>query len=272
MPEQGVPEQGVPEQGAPEPPRVLVTREGRTLVITIDRPAVRNAVDLETALALAVAFDLLDGDDGLSVGVLTGSGGSFSAGMDLKAFLQTGQRPEVPGRGLAGMTRTPPAKPLIAAVEGFALAGGFEMVLCCDLVVASREASFGLPEVRRGLIAGSGGLIRLPHRIPPAIAMEHALTGEPLSAVDAHRWGLVNRLTEPGQALAEALLLADSVAANGPLAVRVTKQVMSAATVLGNAEAWVLQDEVLLTVVASHDAREGSAAFVEKRQPVWQGR
>ncbi len=250
---------------------MLVRREGRALVITLNRPAARNAVDGDTANAVASALDLLDGDDGLSVGVLTGAGGTFSAGMDLKAFL-AGQRPEVPGRGLAGMTRTPPVKPLIAAVEGYALAGGFEMVLSCDLVVASREASFGLPEVRRGLIAGSGGLLRLPHRIPPAIAMEHALTGEPLSAVEAHRWGLVNRLTEPGQALTEALLLADKVAANGPLAVRVTKQVLTAATVLGNTEAWELQDEVLLTVVASHDAREGSAAFVEKRQPVWQGR
>ena len=255
----------------PDEPSVLVRREGRALVITLNRPAARNAVDGDTANAVAAALDLLDGDDGLSVGVLTGTGGTFSAGMDLKAFL-AGQRPEVPGRGLAGLTRTPPVKPLIAAVEGYALAGGFEMVLSCDLVVASREASFGLPEVRRGLIAGSGGLIRLPYRIPPAIAMEHALTGEPLSAVDAHRWGLVNRLTEPGQALTEALLLADKVAANGPLAVRVTKQVLTAASVLGNAEAWVLQDELLLTVVASHDAREGSAAFVDKREPVWQGR
>ena len=176
----------------------------------------------------------------------------------------------MPGRGLAGLTRTPPVKPLIAAVEGYALAGGFEMVLSCDLVVASRQASFGLPEVRLGLIADSGGLIRLPYRISPAIAMEHALTGEPLSAIDAHRWGLVNRLSEPGQALTEALLLANPVAANGPLAVRVTKQVLTAATVLGNAEAWALQDEALLAIVASRDAREGSAAFVDKRQPLWQ--
>lgn len=256
----------------PDQPSVLVTRTGSTLVITVDRPAVRNAIDPATAHALADALDLLDADDGLSVGVLTGAGGSFSAGMDLKAFLQTGQRPEVPGRGLAGMTRRPPVKPLIAAVEGFALAGGFEMVLSCDLVVAAADATFGLPEVKRGLIAGSGGLLRLPHRVPASVAMEHALTGEPMTAVDAHRWGLVNRLTEPGGALAGALLLAAQVAANSPLAVRLTKQVMTAATVLGNTEAWVLQDEVLLMVVASHDAREGSAAFVEKREPVWQGR
>lgn len=249
---------------------VRLDRQGRTLVITLDRPEVRNALDVPTSLAVAAALDELDDDDTLTVGILTGAGGSFSAGMDLKAFLATGERPEVPGRGLAGLTRTPPLKPLIAAVEGFALAGGFEMVLACDLVVAARDATFGLPEVKRGLIAGSGGLLRLPHCVPVAVAMEHALTGDPLTSVDAHRWGLVNQLTEPGGALAGALALAARVASNGPLAVRVSKQVVNGASAWSPDQAWARQDELLELVLASDDARDGAAAFVAKRPPVWQ--
>ena len=251
---------------------VDVRREARTLVITIDRPHARNAIDLATAMAIAAGLDLLDDDGSLTVGVLTGAGGTFSSGMDLKAFLRTGERPEVPGRGLAGMTRTPPLKPLIAAVEGYALAGGFELVLACDLVVAARDASFGLPEVTRGLIAGSGGLLRLPQRIPPAIAMEHALTGAPLSAQDAHRWGLVNLLTAPGEALPAALQLAAQIAANGPLAVRTTKHLVAGSGSWSAEQAWAVQDEQLLVVVESADAKEGAAAFVDKRPPVWQDR
>jgi enoyl-CoA hydratase len=171
---------------------LLVERSGSTLVMTINRPAARNAIDFATATALAAALDELDATRELRVGILTGAGGTFSAGMDLKAFLR-GEPREVEGRGFGGLTDAPPAKPLIAAVEGYALAGGCEMVLACDLVTAAEDAAFGLPEVKRGLIAGSGGLLRLPGRIPPQIAMEYALTGDLLPAVEAHRWGLVNR-------------------------------------------------------------------------------
>ncbi len=250
---------------------VLVERDGGTLVITLDRPKVRNAMDAAMAHAVAAALDELDGDPALVVGILTGAGGTFSAGMDLKAFLLTGERPEVPGRGLAGLTERPPRTPLIAAVEGHAVAGGCELVLACDLVVAADDATFGLPEVRRGLIAGSGGLVRLPRRVPPQIAMEHALTGRPMSAVDAHRWGLVNRLTPRGGALAAARELAAEIAVNGPLAVRATKQVLVESQRWPAEEVWERQNAVLLEVVASADAKEGAAAFVEKRPPVWRG-
>jgi enoyl-CoA hydratase len=246
---------------------VRTERHGGTLVITIDRPHARNAVDGAAAHALAAALDELDADDALVVGVLTGAGGTFSSGMDLKAFL-AGERPEVKGRGLAGLTLSPPARPLIAAVEGYALAGGFEMVLACDLVVAAQDAVFGLPEVKRGLIAGSGGLLRLATRLPASVAMEHVLTGAPIPAVDAHRWGLVNRLVPPGQALDGARVLADEIAANGPLAVRASKTLLTRGV---DAQAWRLQDALLAGVLSSQDAREGAAAFLDKRTPVWKG-
>lgn len=251
---------------------VLVERDGATLVITLNRPQVRNAMDEATAFAVAEALDRLDADPEIAVGILTGAGGTFSSGMDLKAFSLTGERPEVPGRGLAGLTEAPPSTPLIAAVEGHAVAGGCELVLACDLVVAAEDAVFGLPEVRRGLIAGSGGLVRLPRLVPPQIAMEHALTGQPMTARDAHRWGLVNRLTPPGGALDAARALAAEIAANGPLAVRVTKQVLVESPGWAASEVWDRQRALLLSVVDSEDAREGSAAFVEKRPPVWRGR
>ena len=166
---------------------VQVTREGAVLVITIDRPPVRNAIDRATSEALAHAMDELDADPTLVIGVLTGAGGHFCTGMDLKAFLR-GERVELPGRGLAGLVQTPPRKPLIAAIEGYALAGGCEMALACDLIVAAESAQFGIPEVKRGLIAGSGGLLRLPRRIPPHIAMELALTGDVIDAATAADW------------------------------------------------------------------------------------
>lgn len=251
---------------------VLVERDGVVLVITLNRPHVRNALDLAAAHAVAEALDGLDADPELVVGVLTGAGGTFSSGMDLKAFHLTGQRPEIPGRGLAGLTQAPPATPLIAAVEGHAVAGGCELVLACDLVVAAEDACFGLPEVARGLIAGSGGLVRLPQRVPPAIAMEHALTGRPLPAVDAHRWGLVNRLTPPGGALDAARALAAEIAQNAPLAVRTSKRVLLESPSWPAAQVWQRQRELLEAVAGSADAKEGAAAFVEKRPPVWRGR
>ncbi len=254
--------------GSPASDSVLVERRGALLIVTLHRPQVRNAIDRATSEALAQAMDLLDADPALSVGILTGAGGHFCTGMDLKAFLR-GERVELPGRGLAGIVETPPAKPLIAAVEGYALAGGFEIVLACDLIVAADNARFGLPEVQRGLMAGSGGLMRLPQRIPHHIAMELALTGEQFSAADAQRWGLVNRLTEPGQALAVACALAERVAANGPLAVRMSKQVMAQSPGWPAEQRWARQRVLLEEVIASHDAREGSLAFAEKRPPAW---
>lgn len=249
---------------------VLTARDGAVLVITMNRPQARNAINGALSRGVAAALDELDGDPALAVGVLTGAGGTFCAGMDLKAFL-AGDFPLVPGRGLAGITITPPEKPIIAAVEGYALAGGCEVALACDLIVASREARFGLPETRRALVAGAGGLLRLPLRIPPAIAMEYALTGEHFTAGQAHGWGLVNHLTDAGEALAGALALAAKITANGPLAVRATKKIVAGAPGWPAEERWRRQDEILAPILASNDAREGAQAFAEKRPPVWRG-
>ena len=215
---------------------ILTERRGRTLVITINRPEARNAFNLPVAQGLAAAMDELDDSPELSVGVLTGAGGNFSAGMDLKAFA-SGELPYVPGRGI-GFTERPPRKPLIAAVEGYALAGGTEMVLATDLIVASREARFGIPEVKRGLVAGGGGLLRLPHRIPYQKALELALTGENFTAEQAVEWGFVNKLTEPGEALAGALELAEKITANGPLAVAATKEIIVKSAEWSQSEMW----------------------------------
>lgn len=249
---------------------VLLERHGRVLLITLNRPERRNAIDRATSEAVAAALDLLDSDADLSVGILTGAGGQFCAGMDLKAFLQ-GERVELPGRGLAGLTSAPPQKPLIAAVEGYALAGGCEIALACDLLVASETAVFGLPEVKRGLIAGSGGLLRLPERLPRAIAMELGLTGRQLPAAEAARWGMVNRLCPPGQALAVALELAGDIAANAPLALAASKRLVNEGARWGTDDMWHLQDALLEPVINSGDAQEGARAFVEKRPPVWRG-
>lgn len=250
---------------------VLVERDGGILLITLNRPQAKNAVNRALAEALAAALDELDGDDALQVGVITGAGGSFSAGMDLKAFLQ-GEFPTVKGRGFGGITEAPPEKPLIAAVEGYALAGGFEIVLSCDLVVAARDARFGIPETRVGLLAGAGGLIRLPQRIPVNIAMECALTGEPFTAEQARGWGLVNRLTEPGDALPAARELALKIAENGPLGIRASKKILREAPYWPADELWDRQRSAMSPVFDSADAKEGAAAFAEKRPPVWQGK
>jgi enoyl-CoA hydratase len=238
------------------------------LIVTIERPERRNAINRATSEAIGDAMDLLDGDDALRVGILTGAGGNFSTGMDLKAFL-AGERVELPGRGLAGIIKTPPRKPLIAAVEGYALAGGFEIALACDLIVASRSARFGLPEARRGLIAGSGGLIRLPERIPRQIAMELAMTGRMIEADEAARWGLVNRLTEAGEALAAARELAAEICLSSPAALVATKRIVAGAARWPEDSLWQRQDELLEEIINSQDAREGAAAFAEKRVPVW---
>ena len=251
-------------------PPVLVARDGAILTITINRPRARNAIDLATSEAVAEALDRLDADAQLTVGIITGAGGHFCAGMDLKAFLR-GERVELEGRGLAGLVERPPAKPLIAAVEGFALAGGCEIALACDLIVAAENAQFGIPEVRRGLIAGSGGLLRLPQRIPRQIAMEYALTGKLMSAGEARSWGLVNRMTPPGGALEGAHALALEIAANAPLAVAMTKRILTESPDWPAAERLGRQREILERIMVSNDAREGALAFAEKRAPLWRG-
>jgi enoyl-CoA hydratase len=249
---------------------LLTERRGRTLVVTINRPQARNAINRAVSFGLAGAVDELDEDPALSVAVVTGAGGSFCAGMDLKAFV-AGEDMQVPGRGL-GFTERPPRKPIISAVEGFALAGGTELALATDLIVASRDAQFGLPEVKRGLVAGGGGLIRLPQRIPYQKAMELALTGDSFTALEGVGFGLVNRLTEPGEALEGALELALRIAENGPLAVAATKEILASARDWRAADAFARQGAVMGPVFASDDAREGARAFAEKREPVWQGK
>jgi len=249
---------------------VLLERRDRVLVITINRPDARNAINGAVSRGLAAAVDELDDDAGLSLAILTGAGGNFCAGMDLKAFV-AGENVVVPGKGL-GFTEAPPRKPIIAAVEGYALAGGTELVLATDLVVASRTAKFGIPEVKRGLAAGAGGLLRLPRRIPYQKAMEYALTGDSFTAEEAAAYGFVNTLTEPGGALAGALALAERITANGPLAVAKTKEVIVQSGQWADDEAFARQFEIIGPVFGSEDAREGATAFAEKRAPVWKGR
>jgi enoyl-CoA hydratase len=250
---------------------VLVEHIDGVAVITINRPHARNAVNRAVSEGVAAAVDELDERRELALGIITGTGGNFCSGMDLKAYL-AGETTSVPGRGLAGICLRPPRKPLIAAVEGWALAGGCEIALACDLIVAAQDAKFGLPEVKRGLVAGAGGLLRLPRRIPPAVAMELSLTGDPLDAVEAHRLGLVNILTDPGQALEGARHLAARIAANGPLAVAATKQIVAKALDWTIEEGFANQQPLLDRVFSSADAREGATAFAERRVPVWIGR
>lgn len=246
---------------------VLTEQRDRVLVITINRPEAKNAVNAAVSHALAAAADRLDDDPGLSVGILTGSGGSFCAGMDLKAFAR-GENVAVKGRGL-GFTERPPVKPIIAAVEGYALAGGTELALATDLIVAARNSAFGIPEVKRGLVAAGGGLLRLPQRIPYQIAMELALTGDTLSAERAHELGLVNVLAEPGHALEAALELASRITANGPLAVAATKRVITESRGWSPQDQWREQAKIIMPVFGSNDAKEGAIAFAEKRPPNW---
>ncbi len=249
---------------------ILVTVDDGIAVITINRPEARNAVNGDVARGIARATDELDARGDVRAAILTGAGGSFCAGMDLKGFL-AGDVPVVEGRGFAGITERPPAKPVIAAVEGYALAGGFELVLACDLVVASEEAKFGLPEVTRGLVAGAGGLLRLPRRVPYHLAMEIALTGEHFPAARLREAGLVNRLVPAGQALAAARELAARVARGAPLALAASKRVMAESADAGSAEAFARQSEIIGPVFSSADAMEGAAAFAEKRAPAWRG-
>jgi len=249
---------------------VLVERRGAVQVIVINRPQARNALNLAVATGIRDAVDELDADGELRAGVLTGAGGTFSAGMDLKAFL-TGELPSFPGRGLCGITETPPRKPLIGAAEGWALAGGFELLLACDLVVAGASARFGVPEVKRSLVAGAGGALLLAQRIPRAIALEMLLTGEPIDAARAAEVGLVNRVVDEGKATDTAVELAASIAANGPLALIATKEIATGGGDWAGAEKWEKANVLMAPVFGSQDAQEGARAFAEKRSPVWKG-
>src|SRR5271163_4368951 len=249
---------------------VLTERRGNVLLITIDRPEVRNAVNAAVAEGIAGALDQLDGDDTLSVGILTGAGGYFCAGMDLGAFVR-GESPWFGDRGFAGIAQRASSKPLIAAIERFAVAGGMEIALACDLIVAAKGAKMGIPEVKRSIVASGGALLRLPRRMPYHVVMELALTGDPMPAERFYELGVVNRLAEPGGAVDVALELAAKVAKNGPLALIASKRILQEQFDWSSEEMWERQREIAGPVMASADAREGASAFKEKRDPVWTG-
>jgi enoyl-CoA hydratase len=246
---------------------VLAETHGRVRLITLNRPEARNAVNRALGGALLAAVEELDRDERLTVGVLTGAGGFFSAGMDLKALHKEGLQKE-----FQQFLRDGSQKPLIAAVEGFALAGGLEIALTCDLIVCARDVKLGIPEVNKGLFAAGGGLFRLPNRIPYDVAMEMALTSDPITAEEAHAYGLVRRLAEPGKAVEVAIELAERIAQNAPLAVEASKKIVRQSRGMTDPECWTLQKPFIAEVFTSEDAKEGPKAFAEKREPHWSGR
>ncbi|MFR9774025.1 crotonase/enoyl-CoA hydratase family protein [Nocardia sp. SC052] len=252
-------------------PTILTERDGACLIITMNRPRVRNAFDDAMSEAMATAHDLLDDDESLWIAIIHGAGGNFSAGADLKA-LARGERATTARRGNFGMLARPSRKPVIAAIEGFALGGGFEVALACDLVVASCEAEFGLPEVKYNLVALGGGLFRLPRRMPYHAALEIALSGEPVDAEIMHRWGVVNHVTEVGDALPRARQLADALLRNGPTALVATKRIVADSAGWTDDQAWDQQLSIARTALEAEDASEGLLAFAEKRTPRWKGR
>ena len=244
--------------------------QGGVATLTLNRPQARNAIDGATACAAAEAIKIIAADRAIRVGLITGAGGNFCAGMDLKAFLRQ-ELVRLPGTGFAGITQAKVSKPLIAAVEGFAVGGGFEIALACDLVVASEEAQFGLTEVKRGLVANAGGLVRLPRQLPEKIAAELVLTGDLFPAKFLARHGLINRLVPAGDALPVAREIARKIAANGPLAIAASKRVLSESQDWLTTEMFDRQYEITAPIMSSADAREGATAFTEKRSPVWRG-
>ena len=249
---------------------LLTQEDDGILTITINRPEAKNAMSAAAAKGIAAALDRLDSEDHLRVAILTGAGGTFCSGMDLKGFLR-GERPSIEGRGFGGLVEAPPKKPLIAAVEGYALAGGLELMIACDLVVANSGAKFGIPEAKRGLVAAAGGVMYLPDLIPQKVAMELAMTGEFIDAARAYELGLINRVTD-GAALDGAMELARTINDNGPLAVRKSKEVIVKSRGWAIEDRWKNQTEILSGVFTSADAREGAAAFAEKRKPNWTGK
>ena len=251
-------------------PEVLTEVKDGVLIVTINRPEAKNAMTKAAAEGIAAAMDRLDAEETLRVGILTGAGGTFCSGMDLKGFLR-GESPTVEGRGFGGVVQAPPKKPLIAAVEGYALAGGLELMIACDLVVAHKDAKFGIPEAKRGLVAAAGGVMMLPDQIPERVAMELALTGEFIGAERAYQIGLINTVSE-GAALDAAKALAAKIAANGPLAVRVSKQIIKESRGWAMEDRYKNQAQLIAPVFVSEDAREGAAAFAEKRAPNWKGK
>ncbi|MEM1190282.1 MAG: crotonase/enoyl-CoA hydratase family protein [Pseudomonadota bacterium] len=250
---------------------VLTERNEGVLTITLNRPAAKNAANRALAEGVAAAIDELESDDELRVAILTGAGGTFCSGMDLKAFV-TGELPQIEGRGFAGLTEYRSSKPLIAAVEGYALAGGFELAITCDLIIAAQDSKFGIPEVKRGLAAAAGGLVKLPKQIPSRIAMELALTGDFIDASRAYELGLINRVCGSGEALEEARAMAARIVANGPLAVAASLKAVSSAQDWSSDEMFERQQEIVMPVIRSEDAIEGATAFAEKRAPRWKGR
>ncbi|HXP28520.1 MAG TPA: crotonase/enoyl-CoA hydratase family protein [Solirubrobacteraceae bacterium] len=259
------------EQAAAPADAVLAERRSNVLLITINRPDVRNAVNGAVAEGIANALEQLDADDQLAVGVLTGAGGYFSAGMDLGAFVK-GESPWFGDRGFAGIAQRAARKPLIAAIEGFAVAGGMEIALACDLIVAAKGAKLGIPEAKRSLVAAGGALLRLPQRMPYHVVMELALTGDLLPADRFYEFGVVNRLVEPGTAVDVAIELAERLAKSGPLAVIASKRILQEQYDWSTAEMWEKQGAISGPVFASEDSKEGASAFKEKREPVWKGR
>ncbi len=253
-----------------EAQEVLTQVDDGVLIVTMNRPEAKNAMNKAQAEGIAAAMDRLEADGDLRCAVLTGAGGTFCSGMDLKGFLR-GERPSIEGRGFGGLTEWTPSKPVIAAIDGYALAGGMELAMSCDLIVANAGAKFGIPEAKRGLAAAAGGLIKLPRQIPPRIAMELALTGDFIDAQRAYDLGFVNRIVE-GPALEGALELARAVAANGPLALIASKAVIRQSHTWSDEEMWTKQGALVMPVFASEDAREGAAAFAEKRKPNWKGK
>jgi enoyl-CoA hydratase/carnithine racemase len=246
---------------------------GHIALLTLNRPEARNAISPEVSQAMAGLLDAIEADDDLRAVVLTGAGEVFSAGADLKVVAQGHGMDIARGKGgFAGIVNRDFPKPVIAAVNGPALAGGFEIVLSCDLVVAADTARFGIPEVQRGLMAAAGGLIRLPKRVPLAIALELAMTGDPIDAQRALALGLVNRVVPAGEVLDAACAIADRIGENSPIAVRLSRQLVREAAEMPEADGWQRTNELAVQVFASGDAVEGATAFAEKRKPVWKSK